>query len=76
MLDFWKPNLVSMAVTGCWVVNWYNLCHKSCCGLFEAGNGREIRVHKVNRRLVIFPGIVNEGFTILENSVHKIIFVK
>ena len=23
-----------------------------------------------------FPGIVTEGFTILKNSVHKIIFVK
>ena len=53
-LNLWNPNLVFMVVTGCWVVNWYNLCHKSCCGLYETGNGREIRVHKVNRRLVIF----------------------
>ena len=53
-----------------------NLWNKSCIGLYEAGNGREIRVHKVNRRLVIFLGIVTEGFTIPENSVHKIIFVK
>ena len=42
----------------------------------KAGNGREIQVHKVNRRLVIFSGIVTKGFTIPENSVHKIIFVK
>ena len=25
------------------------LSNKSCVGLFEARNGREIRVHKVNR---------------------------
>ena len=25
------------------------LSNKSCVGLYEAGNGREIRVHKVNR---------------------------
>ena len=25
------------------------LHNKSCIGLLEAGNGREIRVHKVNR---------------------------
>ena len=31
-----------------------NLCVNVCVGLYEAGNGREIRVHKVNRRLVIF----------------------
>ena len=29
----------------------------------------------MNRRLVIFLGIVTEGFTIPENSVHKINFV-
>ena len=26
-----------------------NLWNKSCIGLYEAGNGREIQVHKVNR---------------------------
>ena len=31
---------------GCLCVD---LCNKSCIGLYEAGNGREIRVHKVNR---------------------------
>ena len=40
----------------------------------KTGNGHEIWVHKVNRRLVIL-GIVTEGFTIPENSVHKINFV-
>ena len=50
------------------------LCNNSCFDVCEAGNGREIQVHKVNRRLMIFLGIVIEGFTIPENSVHKIIF--
>ena len=31
-----------------------NLLNKLCVGLYEAGNSHEIRVHKVNRRLVIF----------------------
>ena len=26
-----------------------NLCYKLCVGAYEAGNGHEIRVHKVNR---------------------------
>ena len=51
------------------------LCNNSCVDVCEAGNSREIRVHKVNRRLVIFPRIVTEGFTIPRNSVHKIILV-
>ena len=63
-------------VRGCLGIKFINLCYKSCVGLYNAGNGREIRVHKVNRRLVIFLGIVTEGFTIPMNSVHKIIFVK
>ena len=25
------------------------LCYNSCIDVYEAGNGREIRVHKVNR---------------------------
>ena len=40
----------------------------------KAENGREIRVHKVNRWIGNLPGIVTEGFTIPENSVHKIYF--
>ena len=31
-LNLWNPNLVSVAVTGCWVVNLYTLCHKLCVG--------------------------------------------
>ena len=31
---------------GCLYVD---LCNKSCIGLYEAGNDREIWVHKVNR---------------------------
>ena len=30
------------------------LCNNSCLDVCEAGNDREIRVHKVNRQLVIF----------------------
>ena len=32
----------------------FQLCIKSCIGLEKAVKSREIRVHKVNRRLVIF----------------------
>ena len=45
-----QPVIVLGAV---WLVN-YELCFKSCIGLYGVGNGREIRVNKVNRRLVIF----------------------
>ena len=31
-----------------------HLCVNVCIGLDEAGNGREMQVHKVNRRIVIF----------------------
>ena len=31
-----------------------HFCVDACIGLYEAGNGRETRVHKVNRRLTIF----------------------
>ena len=31
-----------------------HLCVDVCIGLYEVGNGSETRVHKVNRRLVIF----------------------
>ena len=30
-----------------------NLLNKLCVGLYEAGNGRETQVHKVNLRFVI-----------------------
>ena len=61
----------SMTVHGFWGYLCWKLLDKLYCDVYEAGNDREIRVHKVNRRLVIFLGIVTEGFTILENSVHK-----
>ena len=38
-----------------WVVQ---SCVNVCFDVKKVGNGREIRVHKVNRRLVIFPRIV------------------
>ena len=38
-----------MDVKGCLGIYFINLCYKSCVGLYKARNGREIRVHKVNR---------------------------
>ena len=35
--------------TDCLVILCDELCFKSCIGLYGAENGREIRVHKVNR---------------------------
>ena len=37
-----------MDVRGCLGIYFINLCYKSCVGLYKDGNGREIRVHKVN----------------------------
>ena len=31
-----------------------HLCVDACIGLYEAENGRETKVHKVNRQLMIF----------------------
>ena len=38
-----------MTATADGVVESVKFCDKSCIGLDEAGNGREMRVHKVNR---------------------------
>ena len=38
-----------MTATADGVVEIVTFCVESCIGLIEAGNGREIRVHKVNR---------------------------
>ena len=43
--------MTATADLGCSILQ---LCIKSCIGLEKAGKGREIQVHKVNRRLVIF----------------------
>ena len=45
---------VGVDVRGCLGIKFINLCYKSCVGLYNAGNGHEIRVYKVNRRLMIF----------------------
>ena len=45
----------------CLVILCDELCFKSCVDLYGAGNGREIWVHKVNRRLV-FSENSNRGF--------------
>ena len=60
--------------TDCLVILCDELCFKSCIGLYEAENDHEIRVHKV-KTICDFLRIVTEGFTIPENSVHKINFV-
>ena len=44
----------SVGVRGCLGILGDFLCYKSCIDWNEAENGRETRVHKVNRRLVIF----------------------
>ena len=46
--------IVGVDVRDCLGIKFINLCYKSCVGLYNAGNGYEFRVHKVNRRLVIF----------------------
>ena len=51
------------------------LCDKSCLDWNEARNGRETRVSLSEPMIGDFPRIVTEGFTIPENSVHKINFV-
>ena len=62
-------------VRGCLGIKFINLCYKSCVGLYNTGNGREIIVHS-EPTIGDFLGIVTEGFTIPENSVHEIIFLK
>ena len=48
-LNLWNSNLQS--VTAHKLFGWLmcNLCHGLCCDMHKAGNGREIRVHKVNQ---------------------------
>ena len=41
----WNPNVQPITVGGCLGVLFYKICDKSCIGLDEAGNGRELRVH-------------------------------
>ena len=44
--NFWRGFVQSM---DCLVILCDELCINSCVGLYKAGNGREIRVYKVNR---------------------------
>ena len=44
--NFWR---VFAQSTDCLVILCDELCINSCVGLYKAGNGHEIRVHKVNR---------------------------
>ena len=54
VIIFETSNGQPVLFTDClWWVCW-KLCIKWCFGMYRAGNGREIRVHKVNRRLVVF----------------------
>ena len=48
-MNFLNPRVAAVTATaglGCQIVVLHN---KSCIGLFEAENGRETRVHQVNR---------------------------
>ena len=51
---FFSHWTVGVDVRGCLGIKFINLCYKSCVVLYNAGNGREILVHQVNRRLMIF----------------------
>ena len=48
-MNFWKPKCLARNCEGCLGVLIHKVCIKSCIDCNEAGNGREIRVHKVNR---------------------------
>ena len=43
---FYSSRIVCVDCVGCLC---HDLCSKSCCDVYEAGIGREIRVHQVNR---------------------------
>ena len=50
MLEILEPVLHNPCqCRGCLGCLYVDLCNKSCIGLYEVENGREIRVHKVNR---------------------------
>ena len=48
-MNFWKPKCLARNCEGCLGVLIHKVCIKSCIDCNEAGNGREMRVHKVNR---------------------------
>ena len=54
VIIFETSNVQPVQSTDCLCCVCWKLCIKWCFGMYRAGNGREIRVHKVNRRLVIF----------------------
>ena len=48
-MNFWKPKCLARNCEGCLGVFIHKVCIKSCIDYNKAGNGREMRVHKVNR---------------------------
>ena len=52
----------------------HKVCIKSCIDCNEAGNGRKNAGSQGEPMICELSGIVNEGFTIPENSVHKKIY--
>ena len=44
-----KTKMLSPNREGCLGVSFHQICNKSCIDWNETGNGREMRVHKVNR---------------------------
>ena len=54
MLEFMKFNwAVRISFMGCFGCLCCNLLNKLYCDVYEAGNGYEIRIHKVEPMLVI-----------------------
>ena len=53
--NLWNPFGQSVTVHGLFGLLVYNLCYKLYCGVYEAGNGYEIRVHKVEPMLSDWP---------------------
>ena len=48
-INFWRPKCLARNCEGCLGVLIHKVCIKSCIDCNEAENGREMRVHKVNR---------------------------
>ena len=48
-MNYWKPKCLVRNCEGCLGFLIHKVCMKSCIDCNEAGNGREMRVHKVNR---------------------------
>ena len=75
-IKFLKPKRLARNCEGCLGVLNHKVCIKSCIDCNEAENGRKNAGSQGELMICDLSGTVNDGFTIPENSVHKIIFVK